>query len=67
MPLMVVTTACRTSFFLSIAQSMGFINKDLKKGLWMTLNGGVLQFSSPKFDLNEQTPEFEQVQIKTGG
>lgn len=48
-------------------QSMGFINKDLKKGLWMTLNGGVLQFSSPKFDLNEQTPEFEQVQIKTGG
>ena len=46
---------------------MGFINKDLKSGLWMTLNGGVLQFSSPKFDLNEQTPEFEQVQIKTGG
>ena len=33
----------------------------------MTLNGGLLQFSGPKFDLNEETPDFEQVQIKTGG
>jgi len=48
-------------------QSMGFIKDNLKNGLWMTLNGGLLQFSSPKFDLNEETPDFEQVQIKTGG
>jgi len=48
-------------------QSMGFIKDKLKNGLWMTLNGGLLQFSGPKFDLNEETPQFEQVQIKTGG
>lgn len=48
-------------------QSMGFVEDDLSKGLWMSLNGGLMQFSSEKFDLNEETPEFEKVQIKTGG
>jgi photosystem II stability/assembly factor-like uncharacterized protein len=46
---------------------MGFIQDDVSKGLWMTLNGGLLQFSGQKFDLNDETPEFEQVAIKTGG
>ncbi len=48
-------------------QSMGFVEDDLGKGLWMSLNGGLLTFSGEKFDLNAETPEFEPVQIKTGG
>jgi len=49
-------------------QAMGFIQDDLSKGLWMTLNGGLLQFSSKdKFDLNDETPNFDAVTIKTGG
>jgi len=48
-------------------QSMGFIEDSLDKGLWMTLNGGLLQFSGPKFSINDETPQFDQVNIKTGG
>lgn len=48
-------------------QAMGFIEDSLEKGLWMSLNGGLLQFSGPKFNINDETPQFDQVNIKTGG
>ncbi|GMI04707.1 hypothetical protein TrRE_jg4408 [Triparma retinervis] len=49
-------------------QNMGFIQNDLKKGVWMTLNGGKLFISPPDTNLDkEETTDFTESDIKTGG
>lgn len=48
-------------------QSMGFVDGDIKKGLWMTLNGGKLLVSPDTVDLNSETFNFNEADIKTGG
>lgn len=48
-------------------QNMGFVQGDIKKGLWMTLNGGKLLVSPSTQDLNEDSFEFVEADIKTGG
>lgn len=48
-------------------QSMGFANEKLEEGLWMSLNGGLLEVSNKNTDLNSQEPEFDPSSIKTGG
>jgi len=49
-------------------QNMGFVEGDLKKGVWMTLNGGKLFISPPGTDLDkEETTDFVEAEIKTGG
>ena len=48
-------------------QNMGFVLGDIKKGLWMTLNGGKLFISEPQPDLNADTFNFVEADIKTGG
>merc|ERR1712070_1153353 len=48
-------------------QQMGFVNGDLTKGLWMSLNGGLLQVSEDKPDLQADSLVYNQVPIKTGG
>jgi len=48
-------------------QNMGFVEGDIHKGLWMTLNGGKV-FVSPKDpDLSQDAFEFFEADIKTGG
>lgn len=47
-------------------QSMGFVEDDIKKGLWMSLNGGKLLISKD-YDLTKDISSFEEVNIKTGG
>jgi photosystem II stability/assembly factor-like uncharacterized protein len=46
---------------------MGFVENDMRNGVWMSLNGGLLKFSGPNFDLYSENPVFEEAQIKTGG
>jgi len=48
-------------------QQMGFVQDDLSKGLWMTLNGGVLQISKTGQDVSNSDVEFKAANIKTGG
>mmetsp|Transcript_27881 Transcript_27881/g.46230 ORF Transcript_27881/g.46230 Transcript_27881/m.46230 type:complete len:407 (+) Transcript_27881:28-1248(+) len=48
-------------------QNMGFVEGDIKKGLWMTLNGGKLFVSAPEPDLTTDAFEFVEADIKTGG
>lgn len=48
-------------------QNMGFVEGDLAKGLWMTLNGGKLLISKDEPDLTKDTYEFVEANIKTGG
>jgi photosystem II stability/assembly factor-like uncharacterized protein len=48
-------------------QSMGFVEGDIKKGLWMTLNGGKLLVSPYEPDLTRDDFEFFEADIKTGG
>jgi photosystem II stability/assembly factor-like uncharacterized protein len=48
-------------------QSMGFIEGNIKKGLWMTLNGGKLLVSPYEPDLTSDNFEFTESDIKTGG
>lgn len=48
-------------------QSMGFVEGDIKKGLWMTLNGGKLFFNKDEPDLTKDAFEFTEADIKTGG
>jgi photosystem II stability/assembly factor-like uncharacterized protein len=46
---------------------MGFVEGDISKGLWMTLNGGKLLISPDKIDLNTEEFQFNEAEIKTGG
>jgi len=48
-------------------QSMGFVEGDIDKGLWMTLNGGKLFISPKKVDLSSESFDFNEADIKTGG
>ena len=48
-------------------QNMGFVEGDIKKGLWMTLNGGKLFVSPQEPDLTRDTFDFQEADIKTGG
>lgn len=48
-------------------QTMGFVENDIKKGLWMTLNGGKLLISKDEPDLTKDTFDFVEADIKTGG
>jgi photosystem II stability/assembly factor-like uncharacterized protein len=46
---------------------MGFVEEDIKKGLWMTLNGGKLLWFKDEPDLTKDTFDFQEANIKTGG
>jgi photosystem II stability/assembly factor-like uncharacterized protein len=48
-------------------QNMGFVLGDIKKGLWMTLNGGKVLISPSQVDLTADTFDFNEANIKTGG
>jgi len=48
-------------------QSMGFVEQDIKKGVWMTLNGGKLLVKNGDVDLTKDTLDFKEANIKTGG
>ena len=48
-------------------QTMGFVEGDIKKGLWMTLNGGKLLINKDEPDLTKDSFPFEEADIKTGG
>jgi photosystem II stability/assembly factor-like uncharacterized protein len=48
-------------------QNMGYVEGNIKKGLWMTLNGGKLLISPQVPDLTQDTFEFQESDIKTGG
>jgi len=49
-------------------QSMGFIQNDLEKGIWMSTRGGGLSFTNSKPDFDSiNNFEFSPSDIKTGG
>lgn len=48
-------------------QNMGFVEGDIKKGVWMTLNGGKLLIKSGDVDLTADGLDFKESDIKTGG
>jgi photosystem II stability/assembly factor-like uncharacterized protein len=48
-------------------QSMGYVENDIQKGLWMTLNGGKLLVYKGVPDLSRDTFDFQEADIKTGG
>merc|ERR1712151_713463 len=48
-------------------QNMGFVEGDIDKGLWMTLNGGKLFVYKGDPDLSKDTYDFKEADIKTGG
>mmetsp|Transcript_18475 Transcript_18475/g.56743 ORF Transcript_18475/g.56743 Transcript_18475/m.56743 type:complete len:405 (-) Transcript_18475:72-1286(-) len=48
-------------------QSMGFVNDDAKKGLWMTLNGGALALTEKGADLASEQPAFASANVQSGG
>ena len=48
-------------------QTMGFVEDDIKKGMWMTLNGGKLFISKDEPDLTKDMFDFKEADIKTGG
>lgn len=48
-------------------QNMGFVEGDIHKGLWMTLNGGKVFISPKEPDLTKDSFDFQEASIKTGG
>eukprot|EP00536_Pseudo-nitzschia_multiseries_P017160 jgi/Psemu1/314068/fgenesh1_kg.1404_\ len=48
-------------------QNMGFVEGDINKGVWMTLNGGKLLICDSEPDLKADTFDFKEANIKTGG
>jgi photosystem II stability/assembly factor-like uncharacterized protein len=48
-------------------QNMGFVEGDIKKGLWMTLNGGKLLISKGEPDLTTEELGFKEAKIQTAG
>jgi len=48
-------------------QNMGFVEQDITKGLWMTLNGGKLFITPGAVDLKQDAYDFFEADIKTGG
>lgn len=47
-------------------QNMGFVADTANNGIWMSLNGGLLQIATGA-DLQTDNPDFKPVAIKTGG
>jgi photosystem II stability/assembly factor-like uncharacterized protein len=49
-------------------QNMGFVKGDTSKGVWMSLNGGLLQICEPNQDLSsEEEFKFADSKIRSGG
>lgn len=48
-------------------QNMGFVEGDIKKGVWMTLNGGKLLICDNSLSLSADAFDFKEANIKTGG
>jgi photosystem II stability/assembly factor-like uncharacterized protein len=48
-------------------QNMGFVEGDIKKGVWMTLNGGKLLVCDNSLSLSADSFDFKEANIKTGG
>jgi len=48
-------------------QNMGFVEGDIDKGLWMTLNGGKLLISDKNIDVSSEELDFKEAKINTGG
>jgi len=48
-------------------QNMGFVQGDINKGVWMTLNGGKLFVCDDSPSLSADTFNFREANIKTGG
>lgn len=48
-------------------QNMGFVQDNIKKGIWMTLNGGKLLIAPEGTDLSKDDAKFDEKKIKTGG
>lgn len=48
-------------------QNMGFVQGNIKNGVWMTLNGGKLLVSPKSVDLQSEDLNFKEANIKTGG
>merc|ERR1712003_66492 len=48
-------------------QNMGFVEGDINKGVWMTLNGGKLFVCYTEPNLTADTFDFKEANIKTGG
>ncbi len=50
-------------------QNMGFIQNDIKNGIWMSLNGGTVLKTPPNPDLNQIDLEnlFQPCKINSGG
>jgi len=48
-------------------QNMGFVEGDIDKGLWMTLNGGKLLVSKQNVDLTSDDLDFKEANINTAG
>jgi photosystem II stability/assembly factor-like uncharacterized protein len=48
-------------------QQMGFVQGDLTKGIWMSLNGGIMQITEPSASVDDVELKFKPVQIRTGG
>jgi len=48
-------------------QNMGFVEGDINKGVWMTLNGGKLLICDDEPNLASDTFNFREANIKTGG
>eukprot|EP00980_Cylindrotheca_fusiformis_P030401 scaffold24768_cov215-Cylindrotheca_fusiformis.AAC.2 len=48
-------------------QNMGFVEGDINKGVWMTLNGGKLLICDDSPTLSADTFDFKEANIKTGG
>jgi len=48
-------------------QNMGFVEGDINKGMWMTLNGGKLFVTPGEVDLKKEDFGFIEADIKTGG
>jgi len=48
-------------------QNMGFVEGDINKGVWMTLNGGKLFVCDTAPDLKADVFDFKEANIKTGG
>merc|ERR1712087_58964 len=48
-------------------QNMGFVEGDINKGVWMTLNGGKLLVCYDEPNLTSDMLDFKEANIKTGG
>jgi hypothetical protein len=50
-----------------VCVGLGAPQGDKNKGVWMTLNGGLLQLTSTSPKLDDDKLEFKDVKIRSGG